>query len=129
MFARVTCMEQCYYHSSRTANNARAIGGLEGMAKAIDPSFNVLKVVYPYALGRLLRNPSNSPVVARTLAALVADDDGAPDRAKARALLADASALSGVSKRRIVVDTLRAKAGRAFVRSLLRRDGARPAGS
>ena len=25
MFGRVTCMEQCYYHSSRTANNARAI--------------------------------------------------------------------------------------------------------
>lgn len=101
------------------ANNARAIGGLEGMAKSIDPDFNILSVVYPYALGRLLRNPSASPVVARTLRTLVSTD-GALDRAKARALLRDAAELAGVRRRRVLLDTVRAKEGRRFVRALLR---------
>ena len=33
-------------------NNARAIGTLEGMAKSVDKDFNVLSVVYPYAVKR-----------------------------------------------------------------------------
>ena len=33
-------------------NNARALATLEGMAKSADPTFNVLSVVYPFALQR-----------------------------------------------------------------------------
>ncbi|EJK62107.1 hypothetical protein THAOC_17295, partial [Thalassiosira oceanica] len=47
-------------------NNARALSTLEGIAKGLDPGFNVLEIMYPYALGRLLRNPSGSPVVEDT---------------------------------------------------------------
>lgn len=107
------------------ANNARAIGGLEGMAKSLDPDFNILSVVYPYALGRILRNPSASPVVADTLRALVTTD-GALDRRKARALLRDAAELAGVKRRRVLLDTVRAKEGRRFMRELLRAKRLRP---
>ncbi|EJK76276.1 hypothetical protein THAOC_01970, partial [Thalassiosira oceanica] len=54
-------------------NNARALSTLEGIAKGLDPGFNVLEIMYPYALGRLLRNPSGSPVVERTVQALIRD--------------------------------------------------------
>ena len=107
------------------ANNARAIDGLEGMAKSLDPDFNILSVVYPYALGRLLRNPSASPVVADTLRTLVTTD-GLLDRRKARALLRDAAELAGVKRRRVLLDTVRAKQGRRFVRELLRARRPRP---
>ena len=43
-------------------NNARALGTLEGMARSADPTFNILAVVYPFAVKRLLANPTGSKV-------------------------------------------------------------------
>ncbi|KAL3932892.1 MAG: hypothetical protein SGARI_003841 [Bacillariaceae sp.] len=51
-------------------NNARALSTLEGMAREMDPKFNVLQSVYPYAIQRLLSNPTDSPVVDNTLNSL-----------------------------------------------------------
>ena len=48
-------------------NNARALSTLEGIAKSLDPSFNVLEIMYPYALNMLIFNPSESPVVESTV--------------------------------------------------------------
>ncbi|GAX27272.1 hypothetical protein FisN_13Lh162 [Fistulifera solaris] len=42
-------------------NNARALGTLEGLARKLDPSFNSLQALYPYALNRILRNPKVRP--------------------------------------------------------------------
>ena len=48
-------------------NNARALSTLEGIAKSLDPTFNVLTIMYPYAINRLLINPTQSPIVDRTV--------------------------------------------------------------
>jgi len=103
-------------------NNARALSTLEGIAKSLDPSFNVLTVMYPYALNRLLQNPSQSPVVERTLQSLIRDTDGRIDRQKIRQLLRDSAVISGKSKRHVVYDILRTKPGRKLTRSIIKED-------
>ncbi|KAL7436151.1 hypothetical protein ACHAXM_005092 [Skeletonema potamos] len=100
-------------------NNARALSTLEGIAKSLDPSFNVLTIMYPYALSRLLKNPSKSEVVARTLQSLIRSEDGKIDRKKIRRLLRDSALISGKSKRRVVWDVLKTKEGRILARGIV----------
>ena len=99
-------------------NNARALGTLEGMARSIDPDFNVLSVVYPFALQRLMKNPSGSPIVDQTLRNLICNSEGIIDRKKAAQILRDASLLSGVRRSVVIRDILRTKGGRKFLRSI-----------
>jgi len=103
-------------------NNARALSTLEGIAKTLDPSFNVLTVMYPYALNRLLQNPSQSPVVERTLQSLIRDTNGRIDRQKIRRLLRDSAVISGRSKRQVIWEILRTKPGRKLTRSIIKED-------
>ncbi|CAK9090719.1 Uncharacterized aarF domain-containing protein kinase At1g71810, partial [Durusdinium trenchii] len=103
-------------------NNARALGCLEGMARTVDPDFNILEKVYPFALDRLLSNPSNSPVLSSTLQRLCEDDLGHLCLAKADELVASAARLSGKRKHDVVMDSLRTKGGRRFFRKLLRNE-------
>jgi predicted unusual protein kinase regulating ubiquinone biosynthesis (AarF/ABC1/UbiB family) len=100
-------------------NNARALSTLEGIAKSLDPSFNVLTIMYPYALSRLLRNPSKSEVVERTLQSLIRSENGKIDREKIRRLLRDSALISGQSKRRVIWDILKTKEGRVLARGIL----------
>lgn len=100
-------------------NNARALSTLEGIAKSLDPSFNVLTIMYPYALSRLLNNPSKSEVVARTLQSLIRSEDGKIDRTKIRRLLRDSALISGQSKRRVVWDVLKTKEGRILAKGIV----------
>lgn len=100
-------------------NNARALSTLEGIAKSLDPSFNVLTIMYPYALSRLLKNPSKSEVVARTLQSLIRSEDGKIDRTKIQRLLRDSALISGQSKRRVVWDVLKSKEGRILARGIV----------
>jgi len=106
-------------------NNARALGCLEGMARTVDPRFNILEKVYPFALNRLLSNPSNSHVLNNTLHRLCEDEAGRLSIDKAEDLVASAARLSGKQKRTVVMDSLRTKGGRAFFMKLLRSDGVR----
>lgn len=103
-------------------NNARALSTLEGIAKSLDPSFNVLTIMYPYALTRLLQNPSQSPVVTRTMQTLIRSADGLIDQQKIRRLLRDSALISGVSKRRVVWDVIKTKPGRKLTRGILREE-------
>jgi len=103
-------------------NNARALGCLEGMARAADPGFNILGQMYPWALRRLLSNPTRSPVITRTLHDLVADP-ARPGRLSARAaldLLGSAAALRGLSRRAAALDVLRFPEGRALAAGVAR---------
>jgi aarF domain-containing kinase len=100
-------------------NNARALSTLEGIAKSLDPTFNVLTIMYPYALNLLIRNPSGSPVVASALQSLIRSRNGRIDRVKIRQLLRD-SAL--ISKRRVSLvlrDILKTREGRRLARQVL----------
>lgn len=123
-------------------NNARALGTLEGMARSIDPEFNVLQVVYPYALNRLLRNPSGSPVVFRTLQSLITSptnlvktstdskdelrkdlyEYNVIDKQKLSKLLHDASILSGISRRKLIWDIVKRRKGQRLVARLCSAD-------
>ena len=103
-------------------NNARALSTLEGIAKSLDASFNVLTIMYPYALNRLLLNPSQSPIVEQTLQTLIRSADGTIDRRKIRRLLQDSSSISGLSKRRVLWDILRTKPGRKLTRTIVREE-------
>ncbi|KAL3778407.1 hypothetical protein ACHAW5_010081 [Stephanodiscus triporus] len=100
-------------------NNARALSTLEGIAKSLDETFNVLTIMYPYALNRLLHNPSQSMVVERTLQALIRSSDGKIDRRKIRRLLRDSASISGLSKRRVVWDVIKTRPGRKLTRSIV----------
>ena len=93
-------------------NNARALGTLEGMARSADPNFNILAVVYPFALKRLLANPSGSPVLRRVLRRLVSDDrTGAMSLSRLRDMVDDAAALTGVPRDKIIKDALKTSEG------------------
>lgn len=104
-------------------NNARALSTLEGIAKSLDPTFNVLTVMYPYALNRLLRNPTRSPVVDRTVQTLIRSPskDGSMiiDRQKIRRLLKDSASITGQSQERLVWDVMKTRPGRKLTRGIL----------
>ena len=101
-------------------NNARAIATLEGMALSADPSFDVLKVVYPFALRRLLADPRGSPLLRQTLRSLTRDARGEPDLRRLRALLRDSAALSGRSRLSVMLDAATTRGGRAFAWDFVR---------
>jgi predicted unusual protein kinase regulating ubiquinone biosynthesis (AarF/ABC1/UbiB family) len=96
-------------------NNARALGTLEGMARSADPTFNILRVVYPFAVKRLLANPTGSPVLRRVLRELVRDKKSRGWRGmsarRLRYVVEDAAALTGVPRWHILRSTLRTKQG------------------
>ena len=102
-------------------NNARALGTLEGMAKSADPNFNILAVVYPYAMARALRNPDESPVIRRVIRQLATDDaTGDLSLRKLFAMLDDVSSFTGASKFRVAFDALTSREGRALLLDVLR---------
>jgi predicted unusual protein kinase regulating ubiquinone biosynthesis (AarF/ABC1/UbiB family) len=96
-------------------NNARALGTLEGMARSADPNFNILRVVYPFAVKRLLSNPTGSKVLRRALRQLVYDKKSRGFRGfsltRLKFVVEDAAALTGVSPLKIAVQTLRTRQG------------------
>ena len=52
----------------------RALGSLEGTAKALDPDFKVVESAYPFVIGRLLVDPD--PDMRRILRELLIRNDG-----------------------------------------------------
>lgn len=106
-------------------NNARALATLEGMAREVDPSFNILRNLYPYAIRRVFSNPTGSPVVEKTLRSLVETPaTGRLDPGKIRTLVKDASRYSGYSRRRVVSDVAGSESGPGLVARLVREQAA-----
>lgn len=101
----------------------RALSTLEGIARTLDPSFNVLQVMYPTALNRMMQNPSNSPVVDATLQNLIrSKQTGRIDRGKISKLLRDSALISGYSRRKVLLDVLRTRGGRRLIRDGLKEE-------
>jgi len=102
-------------------NNARALATLEGMAREVDPNFNILRHLYPYAISRIFSNPTDSPVVEHTLESLIQKPStGKIDIGKLRKLLKDASNYSGHSKLKVIQDIAKSKSGPGLVGRLAR---------
>lgn len=100
---------------------ARAISYLEGMARGLDSDFNVLQMLYPYALNRLLVNPTNSPILQDTLQNLLrSPETGRVEINKISRLLEDSAHLTGYKRRRVVRDVLKTTGGRRLARTILR---------
>ena len=93
-------------------NNARALAGLEGMAKSADGTFNVLKEVYPVAIRRVLKNPNQSEVLRKTARTLAYDDSiGGLAFASLLRVLNDAANLTGIPRFKIAFDALQSSEG------------------
>ena len=116
-------------------NNVRALGTLEGMACAADPGFNILTVVYPYVLQRLILSNSNDdkPKLKSVFRSIIftnavdaSGKNGAspPQTRKSinwnrlRDMLKQATSM-GISAQKIIEDVLATPQGRSFTRELL----------
>lgn len=98
-------------------NNARALATLEGVAIRLDPSFNVLQVVYPFALKRVLANPSRSrTVVDTTMDLFRCPSSGLVELSRIKAIVSETSHLTGRSRRRVLADILSTAGGRQIAR-------------
>jgi predicted unusual protein kinase regulating ubiquinone biosynthesis (AarF/ABC1/UbiB family) len=108
-------------------NNARALSTLEGMARELKPTFNVLQVLYPYALNRLLSNPNQNPVVEETLQSLIRSPiTQRVDVKRVQTILEDSAFLTGYSKRQVVRDILSSDNGARLARLVVREELTRP---
>jgi len=101
-------------------NNVRALSTLEGMAREIQPDFNVLQYIYPYALERILANPSASPVVEATIQHLMTNDQGRLDPNKIKRLLRDIALFTGYSMTKILRDMLHTRNGQRIVKRVIK---------
>lgn len=100
---------------------ARAISYLEGMARSIDSDFNVLQMLYPYALNQLMVNPSGSSVLDETLQSLLrSPETGRVEIDKISRLLEDSAHLTGFRKRKVIRDVLKTPGGRRIARKIVR---------
>jgi len=100
---------------------ARALGCLEGMARSLDSNFNVLQMLYPYALNRLLVNPTHSPIMDGTVQNLLrSPETGRVELDKISKLLEESAHLTGYSKRRVIRDVLKTSGGRRLARKVVR---------
>jgi aarF domain-containing kinase len=101
-------------------NIARALATLEGVARKLDPSFNALQSVYPYALNRILSNPSRSTVVEDTLLGLLRNrESGRFDRVLIEKLITDSVALSGSTRREVLLEVLSSRFGKRIARKVV----------
>jgi len=99
---------------------ARALGCLEGMARSLDSDFNVLQMLYPYALNRLMVNPTDSPIMDRTVQGMLRSSaTGHVELAKIIQLLQESSHLTGYKKSKVLRDVLKTSGGRRLVRKVV----------
>lgn len=99
---------------------ARAIGYLEGMARGLDPDFNVLQMLYPYALNRLMVNPTSSQVMDDTLQNLIrSPETGQVELHKISRLLEESAHMTGFRKRKVLRDVLTTAGGRRLARKVV----------
>lgn len=98
---------------------ARALGYLEGMACSLDSEFNVLQMLYPYALDRLMVNPTKSSILDDTLQHLIrSPETGRVELSRISMLLEESALLAGYKKRKVVRDVLKTSGGRRLARNL-----------
>lgn len=101
-------------------NNARALATLEGLTRQLDQSHNTMEAIYPFCLRRLFRNPTQSPIVERTLQKVLRDPEtGRLSWRRQQRFLRDIKALTGKSRKRVILDILGTKGGRRLSRQVL----------
>ena len=88
-------------------NNARAIATLEGIALKLDPSFNIVRVIYPYSINQLMTYPDVSQTSEETFLSICRSPKTRLfDHNRFMKLLQDWSLLTGYPKRKIYFDLI-----------------------
>ena len=101
-------------------NNARALATLEGIALRLDPNFNILRVIYPYSINHLMRNPQVSSKAQETFLEICRNPKTKlVDWGRFNLLLNDWALLTGHRKRRIFWDLLTSRGGRHVSRRIV----------
>jgi aarF domain-containing kinase len=102
-------------------NNARALATLEGIGLELDPSFNILRVIYPYSINRLMRNTAVSKLVEETFLDIIrSPETNLFDPHRFKTLLNDWAVLTGYRKRKIFWDLAVSAGTRRVVPRLIR---------
>lgn len=102
-------------------NNARALATLEGIGLKLDPDFNILRVIYPYAINQLMTNPNVSRKTEQTFLEICrSPDNQLIELQKVKALLNDWSILTGYPKRKICWDLATSEGGRRVSRAIFK---------
>eukprot|EP00566_Odontella_aurita_P005376 CAMPEP_0113542832 /NCGR_PEP_ID=MMETSP0015_2-20120614/9827_1 /TAXON_ID=2838 /ORGANISM="Odontella" /LENGTH=640 /DNA_ID=CAMNT_0000442935 /DNA_START=80 /DNA_END=1999 /DNA_ORIENTATION=+ /assembly_acc=CAM_ASM_000160 len=102
-------------------NNARALATLEGMALKLDPDFNILRVIYPYSINRLMRNPSVGRLAEEQFLEICRSPDTKLfDLNRSMMLLNDWALLTGYRKRKVFWDLATSAGGRRVSRRIIR---------
>jgi predicted unusual protein kinase regulating ubiquinone biosynthesis (AarF/ABC1/UbiB family) len=102
-------------------NNARALATLEGIALKLDPDFNILRVIYPYSINRLMCNPSVSEKVEEAFLDICRSPETKLfDSNRGMMLLNDWSLLTGYRKRKIFWDLMTSTGGRRVMSRIMR---------
>jgi aarF domain-containing kinase len=102
-------------------NNCRALATLEGIALTLDPNFNILRVIYPYAINQLMCNPRVSRKTEETFLDICrSSDTKLVDYPQAMMLLNDWSILTGYPKRKVFWDLATSIGGRRVSRAIVR---------
>jgi hypothetical protein len=94
-------------------NNVRALVTLEGVARQLDPSFNILSIAFPFAVNRLWNNPTVSRVVEDNFRELFYSPD--TDMLDTRVFLDMVSAVAevtGRARRSVFFDFMTTRGGR-----------------
>lgn len=101
-------------------NNARALAVLEGIALRMDPDFNILKIIYPYAIDDLMRNPHVSKRAGETFLEICRSPETRLfDVRRSLLLLNDWAFLTGCRKRKIIWDLARCAGGRRVLGTIV----------
>lgn len=102
-------------------NNARALATLEGIALKLDPDFNILRVIYPYSINHLMRNPSVSKKTQETFMNICRNPTTRlVDPNRFMILLNDWALLTGYRKRKIFFDLATSAGGRRVSARMIR---------
>lgn len=108
-------------------SNARAIATLEGIALKLDPSFNIVQVIYPYSINHLMTHPDVSRTSEETFLSICRSPKTRLfDHGRFMKLLQDWSLLTGYPKRKIYWDLItsigtRRVMSRIFKESIMKR--------
>ena len=115
-------------------NNARALVTLEGIARRLDPDFNIMGIIYPFALDRLWNNPTVSSTVEDNFRRMFrSPETDMLDINVFLKMITEMSKITDRSRPRVFLDAMKARGARrvfrhiwldmanAFVRDLAKR--------
>ena len=100
-------------------NNARALVTLEGIARRLDPDFNIMGIIYPFALDRLWNNPTVSSAVEENFRRMFrSPETDMLDISVFLKMISEMSKITDRSRPRVFLDAMKARGVRRVFRHI-----------